>query len=191
MTYLKRLSLFALALLLVLDVFFACHNGDTTDGETTAGATTVAGTEAPEGSATVYELSSKTTSAKIELRDGQPYIVSLKTESGLEKAGEPIPFNLPTLGRNVLWTHTATDEYDDGEGAVGYVFRFKNDDKQVTYDLYAVAHACAYLQDSARYDLRSLVICEYGALDDIVVRCILCRNSLCGVKFCHNARVTS
>ncbi len=139
MKNLRRISLLALTLLFVLGIFFAC--GDhTTDGESTVGATTVAGTEAPEGSATVYELSSKTTSATIELRDGQPYIVSLKTESGVEKAGEPIPFSLPTLGRNVLWTHTATDEYDDGEGAVGYVFRFKNDDKQVTYDLYAVAH---------------------------------------------------
>ncbi len=143
MKTIQRLSLLLLCLLLALGVFFACHNGDSTDGDTdgesTVGATTVAGTEAPEGSATVYELSSKTTSAKIELRDGQPYIVSLKTESGVEKAGEPIPFNLPSLGKTTLWVHTATENYDDGDGGVGYIFRFKNDDAALTYDLYAVA----------------------------------------------------
>jgi hypothetical protein len=143
MKHAKRMAFLVLAALLAMSVFFACSDngtdgGDTTDNVTDA-ATTVAGTEAPEGSATVYELSSKTTSATIELRDGQPYIVSLKTESGVEKAGEPIPFELPSLGKGSLWTHTVTEPYDDGDGGVGYIFRFKNDEKQVTYDLYAVA----------------------------------------------------
>jgi len=143
MKHLMRITLVAFVLLLILSVFFACTDGKEpvdTDGETDAVSGTASGTEDPEGDGTVYELASKTTSARIALREGQPYVISLKTESGVEKAGEPIPFNLPSLGKNVTWTHVTTDAYDDGDGGVGYIFRFKNDEKQVTYDLYAMAH---------------------------------------------------
>ena len=143
MKHVKQFSLLALALLLTLGVFFACTDdgepAETTDAATDAPTESTGDTEDPV-EVVSYELASKTTSAKIELRDGQPYITSLKTESGVEKAGEPIPFNLPSLGKNVAWAYVKTDAYDDGDGGIGHIFRFKNDDLQVTYDLYAVAH---------------------------------------------------
>ncbi len=88
---------------------------------------------------TVFVLKSLTSETAVTIRDGKPFITSLKTESGAETVASPTECSLPDLGADHSWTYRDYKDYNDGKGGRGFSVRFTCEELALTYHWNIVA----------------------------------------------------